>query len=560
MGRLVYHDLSGISGKSSPFDEAVLEVARSGAVGIVSPYIGVDYLQRVIQVSAGWRLISDIEAWLSSLSMRSRPKAWLFIRENLDCIHHYPAIHAKAVIGQQLAMFGSANLTNTGILGRTELGILIDDPTMVAELGGWFETLWQQTQPPIADETSAFIQWLDEEAERSPMRREKFSLSASSKKIRSHLVKLQSPTALELEGAPLNLDSIAQTLIIQEQRHYDSLEDALESAINVLAVSSDSFSFAQIVTHVRQAFPTTIMREIYFALLQHCANHVRSVFTENTRNRLVLIDDRFTQSTKETLPPALAPFDKFLSHLVHLFDFNQARDLPDEEIIERQTGILGRDQVTLISELTDCGFLDIEDVAGHLPLYRLSEDFAWEGRYKLFTTAMHDWITKKNRPAQITEESVSTDTKDYPSSEFSLGHLPDVANIFDESDTPSFEYRNLKTDSRSANAEHERVKQERRAKIDMVLANVLARLFAGNRLTSTRYFSEQLSEELGIGQKLVQLIISGQGKEMPKVILTTQNVITINPRLDWKDLADYPLTQNVCKSFLEKSIPETPST
>lgn len=127
MGRLVYHDLSGISAQSSPFDEAVLEVARSGAVGIVSPYIGVDYLQRIIQVSDGWRLISDIEAWLSSLSMRARPKAWLFIRENLDSIHHCPAIHAKAVIGQQLAMFGSANLTNTGILGRTEMGILIDD-------------------------------------------------------------------------------------------------------------------------------------------------------------------------------------------------------------------------------------------------------------------------------------------------------------------------------------------------------------------------------------------------------------------------------------------------
>jgi hypothetical protein len=134
MGRLVYHNLSGISGQSSPFDEAILEVANSNAVSIVSPYIGVDYLQRIIQVSDGWRLISDVEAWLSSLSMRARSKAWLFIRENLDSIHHCSAIHAKVVISQQLAMFGSANLTNTGILGRTEMGILIDNPSMVAEL------------------------------------------------------------------------------------------------------------------------------------------------------------------------------------------------------------------------------------------------------------------------------------------------------------------------------------------------------------------------------------------------------------------------------------------
>ena len=80
MSRLLYHDLTDETGQISPFDEAALEVARSGAVGIVSPYIGVDYLQRIIQVSDGWRLVSDIEAWLSSLPMRARPKAWLFIR------------------------------------------------------------------------------------------------------------------------------------------------------------------------------------------------------------------------------------------------------------------------------------------------------------------------------------------------------------------------------------------------------------------------------------------------------------------------------------------------
>lgn len=109
MTHLVYHDLSRMSGQSSPFDEAVLKVCRSGTVGIVSPYIGVDYLQRIIQVSEAWRLISDIEAWLSSLSMRARPKAWQFIRENLDRIHHCPAIHAKVVIGPQSAMLGSAS-------------------------------------------------------------------------------------------------------------------------------------------------------------------------------------------------------------------------------------------------------------------------------------------------------------------------------------------------------------------------------------------------------------------------------------------------------------------
>lgn len=116
MSRLVYHNLSDATGQTSPFDAAALEVARTGHVSIVSPYVGVDYLRRIIQVSDGWRLISDVEAWLSSLSVNARPKAWLFIRENIERIHHCPAIHAKAIISQKLAMFGSANLTNMGML------------------------------------------------------------------------------------------------------------------------------------------------------------------------------------------------------------------------------------------------------------------------------------------------------------------------------------------------------------------------------------------------------------------------------------------------------------
>lgn len=555
MGRLVYHNLSGISGQSSPFDEAVLEVARSGAVGIVSPYIGVDYLQRIIHVSDGWRLISDVEAWLSSLSMRARPKAWLFIRENLGSIHHCSAIHAKAVIGQQLAMFGSANLTNTGILGRTEMGILIDDPAMVAELGLWFDTLWHQTLPPIANETSAFIKWLDEGAERAPIRRERFSLSVSSNKIRSRLVQLPTPETHQPEGTPLNLDVVAQTLIIQEQRHYESLEEALESAINALAF--DGFSFGQFVTIVRQAFPTANIREIYFALIQHCANHVRSVFTENTRNRLILIDGRFMQSTKEVLSQALAPFDAFLSHLVRHFDFNQSRDLPDEEIIQEQAGIAYHDQVTLISEIIDCGFLDIEDVAGHLPLYSLSEDFAWEGRYKLFTTAMHDWIAKKNRPIRQIEETknaektLSADFYESEVSEFSLGQLPDDADDFKVDNDPAYRTRDVARDIQNAKAEQARVQRERTEKIDKVLAHVLASLFKKINIYLSEEFVLSVSKETGVGERLVQLLLSGKGKNIPKVFATKHNTISINPNLDWKDLTDYPLTQVACKSFLK---------
>lgn len=534
MGRLVYHDLSGISGQFSPFDEAVLEVAKSGAVNIVSPYIGVDYLQRIIQISNEWRLISDIEAWLSSLSIRARPKAWSFIRENLDSIHHCPAIHAKAVISAKLAMFGSANLTNTGILSRTEMGILIDEPKLVAEIGAWFDTLWLQTLPPIADETNAFIQWLDEESERVPARREKFSLSASSKRIRARLVLLQPPPRQEQAGTvPLNLDAVAQTLILQEQRHYNSLEEAIEAAINALAI--DRFNFGHVVENVRQGFLSVSIREIYFALLQYCANHVRSVFAENTRNRLILSDRMFIQSSRELITQALEPFDTFLVILIRHFDFIQHRNFPDEELVEKETGFRGIDQMILISELLDCGLLELEDVAGHLPRYRLSEDFEWDGRYKLFAKSMHDWVAKKNAPSSKTEELTknSEEDDDFLSEERDAEQIPDKV---------------LK-------AAYAKVELERRKKVDKVLSQILGHLFSGEHLQVTKDLSMNLAQETGVSVRIVQMVISGIGNNTPKVILLTHvsglgKIVSIHPNLDWKDLTDYPLTQNVCKNFL----------
>ena len=548
MGRLVYHDLSAISGQLSTFDEAVLEVAISGSVSIVSPYIGVDYLQRIIQVSTEWKLISDIEAWLSSLSIRARPKAWLFIRENLERIHHCPAIHAKAVISKKLAMFGSANLTNTGILERTELGILIDNPLMVIELGAWFDSLWQQTLPPIADETNAFVQWLDEEAERTPSRRDKFSLSASSKKIRSRLVKLQSPDAPKRDGNPLNLDTIAQTLVLQEQRHYDTLEEAVEVAVNTLA--KYKFAFRQVVEIVRKGFPSASIREIYFVLLQHCANHVRSVFAENTRNRLILADGIFVQSSKELIHQALAPFDAFLAHLVKLFDFSQAQDIPDEFSFEALTGISGSNQTILISELLDCGFLEIEDIAGHLPQYNLSDTFEWNGRYKLFTKAMHDWEAKKSWSMQLAVQKTSEVNE-------IAALTPRKAPKFISEDNMSLSaYLRLEKE-KMGKAEIERKEKldlkyrQRQDGIDKILAHLLLRLLSGETLPSTEDILLQLPVVLSVKLKLVEEIVLGKAMDMPKAIVTTDGDISINTNLDWKDLANYPLTQDVCRSFLE---------
>jgi|GEM_PF-1913723 len=548
MGRLVYHNLSDATGSTSPFDAAVLEVARTGHVSIVSPYVGVDYLRRIIQVSDSWRLISDVEAWLSSLSVNARPKAWLFIRENIERIHHCPAIHAKAIISQKLAMFGSANLTNMGMLGRTEMSILIDDLDMVAELGAWFDGLWSQTLPPIADEASAFVQWLDEEAERTPSRRGRFALSSSTRKVRARLVKFPPPVNPAQPGEPLNLAAVAQILIHQEHRHYDSLSAAVDAAVDALA-KGGTFYFRQVVVHVSGMFTGGTIREIYFLLLQHCANHVRSVFAENTINRLILTNSGFCQSRIEKINAALEPFDHFLSQLIQYYDFSLFRDAPDEAEIESLTGVNGGNQIILMAELIDCGFLDIDDIPGHLPLYKLRDDFAWDGRYKLFASSMRIWLIKKNtQPSAMLNTPESDDDSEW-------GDLSrDKDSVFNTLYVPdsSIQQKPIKPKLHVNATKRHNLKPRLQATIDSVFTYVLSCLFGRQKLQIPGVWLSQLARKNDVGEDFIVFIVTGKRSGVPAITLLDKDGLSINPNLNWEELVDYPKAQEVCRSFLAK--------
>jgi hypothetical protein len=393
MAELLYH---AEDDTESPFDSAILRVAQSGPVRIVSPYIGMVYLQRIVDIQPEWKLLSDVEEWLRAASVADRPKAWTFIREHLSQIHHVPALHAKAVIADSVAMMGSANLTQKGVLGRTELGILLDDPILVTDLCAWFDRIWASTTPPLIDEASAFVQWLDEEAAQAPAKRQRFALSSDSRKVRAHLVKLDTSKLVEIAttNTPLDLGVVAQAVIAEDQRRYDSLKASLEASIDKLTALG-TFGFGQIVMSVKIGYPTASTREIYFLLLQHCANHCRSVFVAETINRLIINDGYFTQSTHDALPTALAPFDAFLAALIEHLSFVEALHLPSEENLEEETGFTGPAQVILVSELIECGLLVLHDIPGYLPRYWLDSRFEWSGRFNLFSKAHSVWLSKE---------------------------------------------------------------------------------------------------------------------------------------------------------------------
>ena len=124
MQRLLYHAPDNPN-QESPFDRAIVQVVRGKEASIVSPYMGLQYLDRIVGLTSSWRLISDVLEWLSATPVKERSAVYEFLKLHNGLVHHYPAIHAKVVVSSVGAYTGSANLTDAGVLRRTEFGVLL---------------------------------------------------------------------------------------------------------------------------------------------------------------------------------------------------------------------------------------------------------------------------------------------------------------------------------------------------------------------------------------------------------------------------------------------------
>lgn len=576
MPRLLYHRPHQ-SDAVSPFDEAVLEAAGSGPLRIACPYIGVGYLMRALASSEDWQLISDVQEWMTVLPRRARPMAWQFIREHGDRIHHYQDLHAKVVIGGRAAMMGSANLTRRGILGRAEMGMLLDDPAHVAELVEWFDSLWEETAPLEADEANAFIQWLDAQAGQSPARREQFAFSNQGRRIRARLAQLPlGVPATPAATAALLLERVAQEVVLEEQTHFASIEEAFEAILEKL-VSAGVFTLGDAVAALRRRFASAAVREVYYLVLRHCANHPRSVFADGTLNRLVLDAGRFMPSTRETLGPALAPFDRFLARLLDSLEFATAQGMRSEESVEQDTGIPGRHQVLLVAELLDVGLLVLEDVPGELPRYRLDRAFEWEGRFNLFSTAHAVWRRKAAGPVcapSLRSQDETEDDEDRWLDHLGLDSLPEMVEGSDGSFNPEVVERDLRSAathaSRNSLSQAQRIKralkqakqtrrEARRNAVDGWLAALVGLMASGTSFRGVDFktVASAAADASGVDEDLAFAVLD-PNSDAPRLFDVVPSKgggweLGINSALTWKMLGRYPKTKAACEALLTSS-------
>lgn len=140
--KLIYHKADNNS-PYSPFDSEIVSIANGQDLLLVSPYIGLSYLKRLVKISKSWKLLTDFQEWIISHPNKlHRREICDFIVNNFDNIKHIPDIHAKVLVTDNSAFVGSANFTQKGILERTEMSVSFSEIGKVTELKEWFNSLW----------------------------------------------------------------------------------------------------------------------------------------------------------------------------------------------------------------------------------------------------------------------------------------------------------------------------------------------------------------------------------------------------------------------------------
>lgn len=375
MNQLIYHAPDSPEGES-PFDREIARLAAGADIKIVSPYIGLSYLKRLVGVASSWRLISDVHEWLTSQSAVERQKILCFLQEHEAKIHHIPGVHAKAVIAPHAAYTGSANLTLSGVLRRTELGMVVREMPLVTELHHWFDSLWTQTSSVPFERVNLLVEQLDkpELAQyRELLSSREASLESSAKEVRARLVNLVTETNVEKPARPKRSAGVQL-----------NLDEVVARYVGLNAVKG--FTLRALHERVQAEGPeNATVQDTYMELLNYCGSRPRSFFWPDALNRLVYQQGVFRQSEKARLSEALAHIDTFIESVIKELSFAQALPLSYDLMRATSPALSIASQRLIIKGLVSVGMLSGE------ALLQLNEGLEWTPRLKLLPKSFSTW-------------------------------------------------------------------------------------------------------------------------------------------------------------------------
>ena len=424
--KLIYHK-NNTSSNISPFDTALLQVSnQADPLYLASPYIGLSFLNRILDNANDWKLLSDVEAWLSSGNIKHRAKCWQFILENLDRIKHVPDLHAKVAIGNNLLFLGSANFTEKGVLGRDELSILIDDKKLVNESLSWFHDLWNTASAPVIDEGDELVKTLNELQWTAP--RSRIKLSTSAVKVKSILATSARPNGFDVAS------SFAKSSLC-ESFNLLPLEEAYQKISDDWLSSERSFTFKELLDVVTKHQPATTKYELWSLVIRETVNHWLGGLFIDGFDRYVYEDGKFDKWGNSKLASVIE-IDNLLNFVIETIDSApKTSHLPFEDKW-LELNVPEHHILTIVDQLINVGLLIEIDNAGELEMYSIDTEFEWPKRWQKFTqahrafTGKQKFISKSNNYDEIEDEHDGTfvESSDYLNSLVANRELKKLTN------------------------------------------------------------------------------------------------------------------------------------
>lgn len=394
--KLIYHK-QNISASTSLFDTALLRVSNgANPLYLASPYIGLGFLNRLIDNANDWKLLSDVEAWLSAGNRKHRALCWQFIIENLDRIKHVSDLHAKVAIGNNLLFLGSANFTDKGVLERDELSILIDDRDTVQESLDWFNMLWNSASSPAIDEGDELLQALDEFRWTAP--KAKIRLSSSAVKVRSILTRSTRPNGFDVAL------SFAKSSI-EESVKLLPLEDAFRSISDQWFSIGQTFTFKELFEAVLVHQPSFAKDELWSLIIRETVNHWLGGLILDGFDRYVYEDGIFNKWMHSKLH-LVDELDGLLSFVINKIDLYPANSLLPFENYWLRQGVAEHHILLIVDLLINSGLLIEIDNPGEIEMYSLDSEFMWPKRWQKLTKARAAYELKKTKASSLTKSKI----------------------------------------------------------------------------------------------------------------------------------------------------------
>jgi len=295
MVNLIYHSEGGYDRAESPFDKAIRDIADAESVRIICPYISPSYLKSVLAPADDWQIVTDVEAWIGTFGGSTRDEIRELIATNREQIHHFRNVHAKAVLSDDSAILGSANLTEKGVLGRTEMGVRFTDDAKVEELNEWFTRLWSESGPVDNEELDEFM----ESSPSTPTTHTESgtSLSSDAPQVNATFVDDTEPTTEDVDA-----DEEAHETLVHRVQQAPSREwateffDLLKDLIAVTGLAEDD---ARLVTSIAQDDRIAIIINNRYVLGAFFSNEPKTGFivgadTDNVDELIETSDEHMT--------------------------------------------------------------------------------------------------------------------------------------------------------------------------------------------------------------------------------------------------------------------------